>query len=84
VTRRLAAGAVALVLALVAEPVRATRPLDTDDTETQDPGTASLELGADSLRTGGAHTVVSGSSGTGARAREIFDGHSAWAYFRGT
>jgi len=58
VTRRLAAGAIALVLALAAEPVGATRPLDTDDTETQDPGTASLELGADYQKTGGAHTVL--------------------------
>jgi glycerol transport system ATP-binding protein len=58
VTRRLAAGTIALVLALAAEPVGATRPLDTDDTETQDPGTASLELGADYQKTGGAHTAL--------------------------
>jgi hypothetical protein len=45
VTRRLAAGAVALALALAAAPAGATRPLDTDDTEIQEPGTASVELG---------------------------------------
>jgi hypothetical protein len=58
VTRRLAAGVAVLVLALSAEPVGATRPLDTDDTETQDPGTASLELGADYLGTGGVSAGV--------------------------
>ena len=52
-TRRLAAGVVALVVTLSAAPARGTRPLDTDDTETNDPGMTSLELGVDYVRTGG-------------------------------
>jgi Putative MetA-pathway of phenol degradation len=58
VTRRIAAGVVALVVALSAAPARATRPLDTDDTETNDPGMPSLELGADYQRTAGAPSVL--------------------------
>ncbi len=56
--RRRGASAVALILALTAGPAGATRPLDTDDTETQDPGTVSLELGVDYARNGSAQAAT--------------------------
>jgi len=54
----LGAGTAALVLALAAGPAWATRPLDTDDTDTNDPGVVSLELGADYTRNGGEGTAL--------------------------